>query len=129
MAVKTKKITSCPTCGCGDPVCATIGVVCGCCGDFSFMPGATQPDFYNYRLSCPRCGAHWEGHDPPSPCSETQNPTRQTLEASFPSPSYVFKSQYTGHWTLAPDLLIAVQEHEPDTHIYDNCGNEIEIQE
>ena len=122
----------CPECGCNEPEpepCATIGVVCGCCGDFSFMPGATEADFYNYLLSCPRCGAHWEGHDPPSPCSENENPTRQILEASFPTPSYTFQALRTGHWEVAPDLLLALDLHIPGTKIYDNCGNEIAIQE
>lgn len=117
-------MTDCPTCGCGQ-TCATIGVTCGCCGHFSFMPGATQQQFYNYELSCPICGTNWEAHSVPSSCPSpvTGLNTLHVLDPVYPSYRYIGAM---GYWCYTDTLEIAIQYRTMGS-IYDNCGNVIEV--
>ena len=120
------KMTDCPTCGCG---CAQVGVTCGCCGHFQFIPGdpwTIQSQFYNYELTCAFCGVTWRGHQIdlnacPTPWDGNGNTFYWLGGGTF----YRYIGAYS-KWYETDDLNTAIQNRTMGT-IYDNCGNAVPI--
>lgn len=118
-------MTACPDCGCG-PSCAEVGVVCGCCGNFQFLPGdpfVVQTQFYSGALSCAFCGMTWQGTTIDTTyCSD---PWRAVTEFRGLGPGIFYR--YIGaysKWYETDDLTTAIQNRTFGT-IYDNCGNAV----
>lgn len=120
-------MTDCPDCGCGQS-CAEVGVECGCCGHFQFIPGdpgTIQSQFYNWELSCAFCGMTWHGHSiDTSYCSDPWL-SITTYYGLGPGTYYRYIGAYS-KWKVTDDLNVAIQNRTMGT-IYDNCGNAVPV--
>ena len=121
-------MTDCPDCGCGEQECAEVGITCGCCGNFQFVPGdpaVIQQKFYNWELSCVFCGMTWQGHSiDTSYCSDPWL-SGTTYHALGPGTYYRYIGPYS-KWYMEEYLEEAIRKRTMGA-IFDNCGNQIDI--
>lgn len=121
-------MTDCPDCGCGEQECAEVGVTCGCCGNFQFIPGdpsTIQAQFYNWELSCDFCGVTWHGHSLPAECT---TPEIGTNTFHYLGSGTYYRYIGAGYkWMYTDDLTYAIH-HRTFGSIFDNCGNEVPVQ-
>ena len=122
-------MTDCPDCGCGEQECAEVGVQCGCCGNFQFIPGdpsTIQTQFYNWELTCVFCGMTWHGHSIDTTYCPNPELGITTYYGLGPGTFYRYIGAYS-RWYETDDLNVAIQNRTFGT-IYDNCGNAVPIE-
>lgn len=117
----------CPDCGCGQS-CAEVGVECGCCGNFQFIPGdpwTIQSQFYNYELTCAFCGVTWRGHQIDTNACPTPWGLNNTFSWFGSGTYYRYIGPYS-KWYFEEYLEEAIRKRTMGS-IFDNCGNEVPI--
>lgn len=121
-------MTDCPDCGCGEQECAEVGVTCGCCGHFQFIPGdpgTIQSQFYNWELTCTFCGVTWHGHSLPQECTD---PVIGMTTFHYLGSGTYYRYIGPGYlWTYTDDLTYAIN-NKTWGDIYDNCGNVVPLE-
>lgn len=121
-------MTDCPDCGCGEQECAEVGVTCGCCGNFQFIPGdpgTIQSQFYNWELSCNFCGVTWRGIYIDLDACPSPWLSNNTFHALGSGTYYRYIGAYS-KWYMTDDLNVAILNRTMGS-IYDNCGNEVPV--